>query len=94
LTLYNNSNDKNGLKLFLSEYRIEFLKFDDEKSDHPYSYEVTSTSQNFGIISLDKEFDTPIIERIEQDEESKERQSEWMSELRLTKRNVLFECSD
>ena len=66
LTLYNNSNDKNGLKVFLSGFRIKFLKFDDEKSDHPYSYEVTSTSQNFGIISLDKEFETnPIIERID-----------------------------
>jgi len=66
LTLYNNSNDKNGLKVFLSGFRIKFLKFDDEKSDHPYSYEVTSTSQNFGIISLEKEFETnPIIERID-----------------------------
>lgn len=66
LTLFNNSKDKNGLKVFLSGFRIKFLKFDDEKSNHPYSYEIISTSQNFGIISLDNELEaSPIIERIE-----------------------------
>jgi len=66
LTLFNNSKDKNGLKIFLSGFRIKFLKFDDEKSDHPYSYEITSNSQNFGIFSLENELNaSPIIERIE-----------------------------
>jgi hypothetical protein len=50
----------------LSGFRIKFIKFDDEKSDHPYSYEITSTSQNFGIFSLENEIKaSPIIERIE-----------------------------
>jgi len=54
LTLVNNAQDKNGIKIFSDEFAINLKKYDENSSWNKYCYELSAKNRDFGILSISK----------------------------------------